>query len=164
MLATINSVKHYIQPTLTEIGSGTVREIVAAVAVTKNTARTNTTQVEEGSVIKAVYFEMWLNGQTAAGVPVQFTMIICKLPSGKAPPTLANMANLQSWDNKAEILYSTQGALDGAGSQSVPIHRSWVLIPKGKQRMSLGDEIIMSVAAVSGAIDSCGLMTYKEFY
>ncbi len=165
MAAPINSVKHYIQPTNTEVASGAVREIVAAVAVTKNTDRTNVTQVEEGSVIKAIYFEMWLNGQGAsAGNTCQFTMIICKLPSGKAPPSAANMANLQSWDNKAEILYTTQGVLDAQGSQSVPIFRQWQLIPKGKQRMSLGDEIIMSVAAVGQPIDSCGVFTYKEYY
>ncbi len=163
MAATINSVKHYIQPTILGVASGAIREIVAAVAVTKNTDRTNTTQCEEGCVIKAVYFELWLNGR-GAGEPGQFTFIICKLPSGKAPPTHAQMVNLQSWDNKAEILFTSAGVLDGAGSQSVPIHRGWTLIPKGKQRMSLGDEIVMIVAATGQEIDTCGLITYKEYY
>ncbi len=158
----IHTIKHIIQPTNTAITTGNVRQIAIATTVTIGAARTTTNSVEEGSVIKAVYVEIWIAGTHATDTS-QFTMIISKLVKGGSVPTATEMANLSSWDNKANVLYTTQGVIASTGSQALPVHRAWISIPKGKQRMSLGDVLNITIHAV-GTLQTCGLIIYKEYY
>ncbi len=165
MRATINSVKHYVPNTNTEIASGAVRNVVVADAVASGEPRVNTFDIEEGAVVKAIYIEQWLNGQGTAGTGTgQFVLVISKQPSGVADPTITNMTALQDWDNKKNIFYTTQGVIGGVGNQSLPLYRDWVLIPKGKQRMGRGDTITVTIGMVGVAADNCGIATYKEYF
>lgn len=162
MLAPIHSIKHYVHRSNIEILTGAVliQSVVAAIA--KGAARSNAFDVEEGAVIKAVHIEHWILG-TANADSSQFTYIIYKLPSGQPTPDETNMLNLGSWDNKKNILFSSQGVLpeENAG-QSIPVHRGWIKIPKGKQRMGLGDKVQIACLSV-GTLQYCGLSTYKEY-
>ncbi len=163
MKAPINSVKHYISHTELNIAAGGISVQPAVHAVTVN-AVTNTSDVREGSIVKAVYVERWLIGDEAAGVNSQFVLTVEKKREGEPDMTFTNASNLQAYLNKKNILYTTQGIVASSnGSSTVPVIRQWVLIPKGKQRFGLGDELHVNIAFVTKGT-TCGMETYKEYY
>jgi len=163
MLAPINTIKHYVHRPLIAVASGVLLSHVIAHSVVAP-ATASADEVKEGSVIKAIYVEMWINNQEATGTDAQFVLIVEKAPGNTTAMTAAQSLNLGAYPNKKNILYSSEGLLSAAvdGAQSVPVIRSWVMIPKGKQRMGLDDQLIVHVSAV-GALKACGLNTYKEF-
>ncbi len=164
MVAPINSNKHYVHRTNTAVASAAVSahtvvdSVVAPVAASAES-------VEEGSVVKAVHLEYWLSNIGATGTNTQFIVIFEKVPSGQNSVTVAQSANLGAYPNKKNIFFTSQGVLGTQvdGSNSVPIIRDWALIPKGKQRMGLGDELVFSLVPTGTAINFCGLTTYKEY-
>ncbi len=162
MKAPIVSDKHYIAYTNANLASGGIRLIELVNALARGAARATTQDVDEGSVIKAVYVEYWVNGRGASST-TQFTAILFKNPGGSNDPTYADTLNLQAYDNKKNIFYTTQGVLAQSGSQSVPIIRQWFKIPKGKQRFGRGDKLQLCLAATGQDITSCGICTYKEY-
>ncbi len=160
----VNSVKHFVPLTKTAVATGAINRHIIVDAITKGLDRTATNQVDEGTQVKAVYVEVWIDGQGASNANTQFVFIISKEPSGAAAPTAAEMLNLQSYANKKNILYTSQGVIGGIQAQSVPIHRGWIAIPKGKQRMGLGDQISFTIAPVGTELDICSMNVYKEYY
>ncbi len=162
MVAPISSIKHYVAKTNSTIATGTTIVHTVATAVAKGAARSATNVVEEGCVLKAIHLEYWLKG-TGSTSTTQFVFIVYKLPSGQANPTQTDMLNLQAWNNKKNILFSSQGVLseEGAG-QSIPVIRDWMKVPKGKQRFGLEDKFQVAISSV-GTLQFCGLATYKEY-
>ncbi len=164
MLAPINTIKHYVHRSNTGVSTGTVASIVIADAVVAP-ATSNAFDVKEGSIIKAIWFELWAVSIASTGVTNSFTAIIEKVPSNLASVTAGQIVNLGAYTNKKNILYSTQG-VSGAvidGSNALPVVRFWLKIPKGKQRMGLGDRIVLSFASVGATYNTCGVSTYKEY-
>jgi len=161
----IQSIKHYVQFANATIANGArvTLEIVTAVSVTAVGANTN--EVEEGSIVKAIHVEMWCLCTGSSGGITQFNYVLEKVPAGQASVTFTQMLNLASYPNKKNVLYTSQGNLpsriDSAGT--IPVMRGWYLIPKGKQRMGLGDKVVLSVASTGSTLDRCGMMTYKEY-
>jgi len=160
-LPPINTVKHYVHRSNALIMTGNVLGHLSVNAITKGAARSTTGDVDEGAVIKAIHLEYWLNGTDNQDTS-QFTFIAYKLPAGQISPDSTEMLNLQSWNNKKNILFSSQGVLAKDGAQSIPVIRNWVLIPKGKQRFGLGDRFEVAALAV-GTLQFCGIATYKEY-
>ncbi len=143
------------------LGSAVESEVVVnAIAAPGNT---NTEDITEGNVIKAVYLEYWLGGDGSSGDESQFTFWVEKKRVAEADPTFANSQNLQAYPNKKNILYTTQGIIPAMldGGMSIPVVKGWQAVPKGKQRFGLGDELIATVAAGS-PLRFCGFSTYKE--
>ncbi len=162
MVAPIVSVKHYVARSNTTVATSAI----LSVAIVDSVAAPNALglQVREGSVVKAIHFELWVGGNEAAGTTSQFTVMIEKMPAQATQMTFTQSQNLNTYPNKKNILYTTQGQLTSQndGGQSIPVIRGWVLIPKGKQRMGLGDQVFFHVAAV-GSIRVCGETIYKEY-
>ncbi len=154
----INSIKHYVQVTVTTVVSGAEASVAIANAAVAP-AVSATSDVNIGSLIKAVYVEIWADGDVTEAT---FNCIISKRPSGVAAPTNAQMNNLMAWDNKNNILVNHQG-LPPAGDNVIPVFREWIKIPRGKQRMSVGDKLTLTVAATGTEIHFCGFFTYKEY-
>ncbi len=161
MLAPITSVKHYVHRSTTQVGGTSIVNFEALEGVSQN-AVTNAQDVVAGSVVKAIYIEMWLNGEDATN-QAQFVLTIEKLPANATVMSISDSSNLTAYTNKKNVLYTTQGILGLAGLQSVPVHRGFVKIPKGKQRMGLGDKIMVNVAAVNVNIQMCGIAIFKEY-
>ncbi len=143
-------------------GNVSVQPVVDAVVAP---ASGNAFDVFEGSLVKAIHFELWVLNFGATGTTSQHIAIIEKVPSNQASVTFTQIANLGAYTNKKNILWSYQGNQGASvdGNTTIPIIRDWLLIPKGKQRMGLGDRIVFSIAAVGQTLQICGLMTYKEF-
>ncbi len=165
MLAPINSIKHYVHRSQTGIASGAILNIIVASAAVAP-AVGNAFDVNIGSILKALYIEIWYVNDSASGNNNTFTMTIEKRPANATAMTFAQSANLGSYNNKANIFYATQGvqSADLDGSNSIPLFRGWIKIPKGKQRMAQGDEWVVNFAVTAGTQGIvCGLFTYKEY-
>ncbi len=162
MLSPINTIKHYVPRTNLSVASGAVQAQNLVTTIAKGAARAAVSDVEEGAVIKAIHVEFWLNGRGASST-TQFTAALYKLPGSQANPTVTNLLNLGAWDNKKNILWTSQGVLGEDMAQSIPVIREWVLIPKGKQRFGLGDQFQFALTPVGNAIQLCGMATYKEY-
>ncbi len=163
MLAPINSIKHYVQRSNAAFASNAINNNVIVDAVSED--RANTFDVLQGAVVKAIFFQYWLHNDGASGADTQATFVIEKVPSGQTAITAAQLSNIQAYDNKKNILYTWQGVFGAAvdGSPVVQIANGWQMIPKGKQRMGLGDRIVASFVSVGESCRICGFTTYKEY-
>ncbi len=115
--------------------------------------------------MKACYVEFWVS-QDSASVVGSYTVILLKDPGGNAVPTTGNLAALHDYDNKKNILFTAQGLLTPNDGGQVPVLRGWYKIPKGKQRMGLGDTMRITIRnnnATAIDINFCGLVIYKEY-
>ncbi len=161
MRPVIHSQKHYRQITLTNVTTG-VRILDVLVTAVAGPDANLENEVIEGAVVKAIYVELWLIGGTADQF---FTITLSKDPSGHNGVTFTEMTSLFTFDNKKNIMYTTQGLApnDGVG-QPVPVIRQWFKIPKTKQRFGLGDKIRLAIASRGdGTLTVCGFATYKEY-
>ncbi len=156
----VHSTKHYVQQSIGTVIVGTNENetFATAVAVEDKNA---VSEVEEGATIKAVYVELWI--RSAATAASSFTFIICKLPSGTNSPSDAEMAALGTWNNKKNILFTCQGLINDVDSTALSVYRGWVKIPRGKQRMGLGDNLSWHLRTVGQSLNFCGFVTYKEY-
>ncbi len=157
----VHSTKHYVQFSITTVIGGAVGtgSIVQAVAVVDKNAPA---EVEEGSTIKAVYFELWVRAGDTVGGSGQ--MIIYKSEGDTTAASAAELALLNDWENKKNILYTTQGLFNDQDADAIAVYKGWLKIPKGKQRFGLNDKLRFTLSA-AGAIDLhfCGFATYKEY-
>ncbi len=135
------------------------------IAIAAEAPSTTPTGVIEGSTIKAVYVELWL-GNASTSVVGSYTSILFKNPSAVAVPGTGTLAALHDYANKKNILFTSQALLPPTDGGQVAVMRSWYKIPKGKQRMGLGDSIRLAVRnnnSTSVDINFCGLAVYKEY-
>ncbi len=159
MRAPIHSRKHYVQTSLSTVTTGAE---ASEIIVFAKESPSIVSDVVEGAIVKAVYWELWAIGS----VSNQFlTVIFAKYPGGVNDATITEMAALGDWDNKKNILFTHQALASNDGiAAPIPIYRGWIKIPKGKQRMGLGDSLKFQIASRgSDDIIYCGFATYKEY-
>ncbi len=118
-------------------------------------------EVIEGNVVKAVYLEYWVIGTFSLG---SFVVTVEKSPAGAGPPTFTELALLDSYQNKKNILYTTQGLMAEDNQNPTPVLRQWIKIPKGKQRFGLEDRLRINFASLTGEdLQFCGFTLYKSY-
>ncbi len=160
MLAPIVAIKHYVNHENAKVLTTARRNIDVVVA---KAATTNAEDVIEGSVVKAVYLELWLHSIADAGTDTKFQFVFEKIVAGQDPITFTQMNNLDTYPNKKNVFFVSQGVMGDKTTASLPVVRNWFKIPRGKQRMGLGDSLVMSISATAFDIDTCGISTYKEY-
>ncbi len=161
MKAPISSVKHYNQFTQFVVGTGTVtgQEHVTAVSVGN---QTNSNEVTEGSVVKAIFIELWLLGN-GPGIN-SYVVIVERTVANQGLPSLSNMSTLQFYANKKNVLFTSQGLVGENDANPTPVLRQWIKIPKGKQRFGFEDGLRVNIAAIgSEDLVGCSFATYKEY-
>ncbi len=159
----ISSRKHIFQVSQSQISQSAI--LVTNIATAVEGSRSTPQHVGEGSLIKAVFVEMWLTNDSASLVG-SFTAGFYKNPGGTNNPTAADAAALHDWDNKKNLFYTTQGLAPANDSSLMLLYKGFIKIPKGKQRMGLGDELSFFVRnnnATAVDLDVCGLFIYKEY-
>ena len=119
---------------------------------------TDAKTVEVGTVVKAIYVEVW--GQAVSAQPGTVTILVERLSGGASNPTDLELADLHTYDNKKNILYMTQGSTGDSNTNPTPWLRQWILIPKGKQRFGLGDRLQLTIRAISENFEWCGMNLY----
>ncbi len=157
----IHSTKHYVQLPFNAISTGT-RTIDTIITAVEGTVANLATEVVEGTSIKAVFVEMWLQNSANDGHQI---VVLEKVANGQTGPNFAGMAALDSYTNKKNILFTHEGlsSNDGVGNP-IPILRQWIKIPKGKQRFGLGDSLLLTISnPSSNNLNRCGFATYKEY-
>ncbi len=161
MRPVIKSRKHYVQFPINQVATGVVENmlLIEAVAVSaKNISR----EVEEGAIVKACYIELWLQNQSNLGHTV---VIISKQNELGLGATFAEMATLDTWTNKKNILFTHEGlTTNDSQGPPLPVLHGWYKIPKSKQRFGLGDILSITVSnPSSNSLDRCGFATFKEY-
>ncbi len=162
MLAPIVSIKHYVNRENAVITDGATVNMQIIQGVTQ-TAVVNFSDVVEGSIVKACYIEIWFKSNATAGTETKFQFVIEKVPANQEPITFTQMNNLMTYPNKKNVLFVSQGVTGDLTTQSIPIHRDWIKLPKGKQRFGLDDELFVSVSTTGGTANVCGIFVFKEY-
>ncbi len=163
MRAPITSRKHIFQISQATVAQAAIVQSEFANALEGQ--RSQPSHVAEGAIIKACYIEFWLSQDSASTVG-SYTVILYKNPGNNAQVTSTQMAALHDYDNKKNILFTAQGLLTPNDGGQIPVLRGWYKIPKGKQRMGLGDALEIVVRnnnATAIDINLCGLVVYKEY-
>ncbi len=161
MKPVIQSVKKYIQISLATVLSGATRNDVLVNAVDVGAIAGNNQDVITGSIIKAVFVELWIRGSETS--PGSVLVSLLKQPGDGSLPTFADMTNLTDYNNKKNVLYHTQGLTNDTDADAIPFVRQWFKIPKGKQRMGLNDKIVLNTSAQALDCVICGFATYKSY-
>ncbi len=156
MRPTINSDKHYVHLPVTVVTNGARTNVFILLADNSLAAATS---VRVGSVVKAVYVELWVDSATASKT---VSACVYKLSDGTSP-TFGEMSNMTTYSNKKNVFEFHQGLAPTTGN-IIPLFRQWIKIPKGKQRIGLGDSIKISVAATGANMNMCGVFVFKEYY
>ncbi len=163
MKPVIHSKKHIFQISQSTVAQAAVGTAGFAQAI--EGAPSQPQHVAEGASIKSCYVEFWVS-QDSASVVGSYTVVLLKQPSLTPTITAGNMAALHDYNNKKNILFTAQGLLTPNDGGQVPVLRGWYKIPRGKQRMGLGDILRISIRNNNAtAIDQnfCGLVIYKEY-
>ncbi len=156
----IVSIKHMVQAQIASVTQGALANVALVNAV--DTADSSIpTQITQGSIVKAIYIELWIIG--AQGTEGSFTITVDKISSGAPDMSAANGFDLHNYPNKKNILYTTQGVLGDQNTNPVPILRQWIAIPKGKQRFGLSDKLNLNILSNLGTVEFCGQFVYKEY-
>ncbi len=162
-LAPINSRKHIVQIGVTPIAIGAVSNLKIATAkdVPVNTAFD---EVEIGSVVKAIYIEMWVRGDDETAPPANASLTFEKLEGSMTSMIFAESTSLNVYDNKSNVFYVTQGLVSaGTANSGIPFLRGWFKVPKGFQRMAIGDRLVLNISALNHDLEVCGVFVYKEY-
>ncbi len=157
----VHSIKHYAQATITPVTSASTVVFNVIDAVVRADI-SSAIEVQEGSSIKAVWMEMWLE---TGGADQFFTACVVKLPGGLSNMVQADLTALQTYDNKKNILYTTQGLVPSdTVSGPMNIFKGWIKIPKSKQRFGLGDRLQFAISSrATLTINFCGIFIFKEY-
>ncbi len=135
MRAVIHSVKHIVQFPIDQITTGT-RQIISLVSAVSVSNVNTADVVPEGTTIKAVYVELWLDNTSNLGESI---VTVTKDTNFLTGPTFAEMAAMFTYSNKKNIFFTHQGlTTNDVGGTPVNIMRGWIKIPKSKQRFGLG--------------------------
>ncbi len=118
-------------------------------------------EVTEGSIVKAIFIEVWLSGEFNLG---SFVLMVEKSGQGNLNPSFTELTTLDAYQNKKNILFVSQGLLGEDNQNPTPVLRQWLKIPKGKQRFGLRDQIRINIAAIGAeAVKGCGFVVYKSY-
>jgi len=156
----INSEKHIVQQTLSSVAAGAIG-VVTIASAQQGASATVANTVEVGSVIKAVFVEMWLLASSQQ--PSTVTVGVEKISSGAFPPVAGDYTDLHTYANKKNMFETHQGLVGDANSNPIPFFRGWIKIPKGKQRFGLGDQLILAVKTITDDCQFCGMFIYKTY-
>ncbi len=138
-------------------GAADVTNIVSA---QQNPTATAPNEVAVGTVIKAVYVEIWLLATSQQ--PCTVTIMVMKNTSG-VNIDATQFQDLNGYNNKNEILEIHQGLIGDANTNPVPFFRGWIKIPKGKQRFALGDAMQLCIKAITEDVQWCGIHIFKAY-
>ncbi len=156
----IHSKKHYFQTTLSTVTNGAITN---QILVESKEAPTAVNDVVEGALVKAIFVEYWL--LQASNSIGSFTAGLYKNTAGASTLSTGEAAALGDFKGKKDILFVTQGLAPANSTFQLNLCRTWFKIPKGKQRMGLGDKIQFFIRNNNATddINFCGFATYKEY-
>ncbi len=161
MRAPIVSTKHYVQKSIFQVPTTTVTSDIH-VSATDLINVDVPEDVQEGSIVKAIFIEYWILGTFNEG---SFVVMVEKVPTASANPTFTNMTTLHGYANKKNILFVSQGLVAEDNANPIPVLRQWIKIPKSKQRFGFRDQLKVNLISLgSDDLQACGFSTYKDYH
>ncbi len=156
----VHSIKHYVQFSIGTVtgGATTALSVIDTVDIQ---GVTDVDEIMEGSVVKAIYIELWL--RAGSTTPASGQTIIYKKQSDTTVASTTEMAALGDWNNKRNIFYTTMGLYNDQDADATLAFKGWIKIPKGKQRFALADQIKIQMFTPTIDLQFCGFATYKEY-
>ncbi len=157
----VHTEKHIQQRSIFIIANGAINttNIATAVAAPSGTV---VAEVREGCTISAVYIEMWLTGDDV--LTSSAIVSLEKRVAGVAAMAAGDAAALNVYPNKKNLFHVQMGLVPSKDQNPMASIKGWFKIPRGKQRFSLGDSLVLNIFAQSDGITGCGFMLYKEQY
>ncbi len=153
----VNTEKHYKQESLFTIASGAISNRIIAFAAA---VPTGANQVREGASISAVYVELWITTDDAA---LGSHIVTLEKLSGTSPfMASGDSASLNTYANKKNIFHTQMGLTPPNTQYPMSTVKGWFRIPRGKQRMGLGEQLVLNIHGQSNGLTGCGFFTYKE--
>ncbi len=164
MQAPIVSRKHILPRGVTAVAAAGILNDTLAVAVESPTPLTTFNEVAIGSIIKAVYIEMWVRGDDESAASANAQLSFEKLTGSSTNMIFADGTTINAYDNKSNVFYVTQGLVSaGTANSGIPFMRGWFKVPKGFQRMANGDRLVLNILALNHDLEVCGITIYKEY-
>lgn len=160
MRAQINSQKHIVQQSTFSVSLGSKVAVLIAEGVATADVNQNF-EVEEGSTIKAVYLEFWITGDDA--VQSSQTVSFEKTFTQMVAMTYAQSIALNSYANKKNVFFISEGLVPPNTQSGIPVVRGWFKVPKGKQRIGLGDKLVFNISGITDGVNVCGMAIYKSY-
>jgi len=159
MRTPIQSVKHIQTFVGVEVVAANTNQLTLLTSVQDYTGNAN--QVPVGAVVKAVYIELWCaaSGNTQGNLNLNFE----KLSGTSSTMNHADALALNDYANKNNVLYITQGLTPDTNANPVPFMRGWFKVPKGMQRMALGNKLVVNMSALVENFNLCGLVIFKHY-
>ncbi len=159
MKPVITTEKHIVQFSLASVASGAITSLVLVNAVA---APSTVPEVREGSIVSAIYIEMWVHSDDATSGSVITTLE--KIGQGAASMAAGESASLNSYPNKKNIFHTQMGLIGSQTTYPMAVVKGWFKIPKGKRRFGLNDRLNLNIHGQSNGLVLCGFCTYKEQY
>ena len=128
----------------------------------KDVGATSPEDVLVGSIVKAIYLELWVvgDGQQPATIITEVEKVVGSAVSGA---DATDLANLQNYKNKSNIFEIHQGIIGDANTNPVPFFRHWIKIPKGFQRFALNDRLELRILSQTEGMQFCGVAIFKVY-
>ncbi len=157
----VHSSKHYVPISVSSIATGVEEGFILIKGVEGSTANA-ANEVQDGSTVKAIHIELWLNND---GVDGSSIVTLCKDTKDGLGPSFSEMAALDSYVNKKNILFTHQGLTSNESiGNPIMVMNQWYAIPKSKQRFGLGDTLVLNISNTSsGNLFRCGMTIFKEY-
>ncbi len=159
----IQSRKHYVQLSQSSVAQAAILNTTICSSI--EGTHTTPIQISEGASVKAVWVEVWLTNDSASVIG-SFTAGLYKNPGAGHTMTAGEAAALHDYTNKKNILYATQALAPPTDGGLMLLHKGWIKIPKGKQRMGLSDALQFFVRnnnATAIDVQICGIFVFKEY-
>ncbi len=159
----ISSKKHYVQISQATVSQGLLvnTEIVDAI----EGSHSSPTHISEGDIVKAVYVEFWL-GTASATIVGSYTVVIYKNPGSGHGLTSGEAAALHDYTNKKNVFFASQALSPPTDGGLVNVIKTWIKIPKGKQRFGLADRFTIAIRnnnATAVDLNFCGICIFKSY-
>ncbi len=150
-----------MQIPLATVASTALAKVLLAESV-QDLDQTVPSDVAVGSTVKAVFIELWVlaEGTAVSSLNVNFQ----KKPAGAGNMTAVNAGSLHTFAGKNDVYYVSQGVLGDENTNPVPFLRGWFKVPKGKQRMAFGEQLVLNITSLITALQFCGVVIYKEYF
>ncbi len=155
----VTTEKHYVQAPLFTVPISSISPVVIAHAVAIPSGLSF--EVKDGSIISAVYLEFWMLNTGDPTISFAISTFE-KMPGNTTFMTFTNALNLHTYANKKNIIYAFEGIMPSLGGFPFSVIRKWIKIPKSKQRMGLGDRLVINFTSDGATKSVCGFATYKE--
>ncbi len=159
-LRPVNRIKHVVDKQgAAALGVTNITNLVVSV---DNPILANTTEVQTGSTVNAIYLKVEVANTGVTGVLANAYMFVAKNPGNNLALPAANGVGAD--DNKKYVIHQEMVMLQlQEDSNPRTLFNGVIVVPRGYRRMGPGDVLTLRIISPGVNIDFCIQCHYKEF-